>query len=288
MITNYNTYLLLEKTNLNKLHLSQQFIKKLYSKLNNDYLINNYFTIDKIENLSRIKDILIQKNSVLVKKEDSVYVFLNITKNNTYVLANSIIYSISNSSIKKFIDDNKLEEDSEIYLLTNFIIRPDDKSAKLYRININNIEDYFNFNYKSSLIKYYQFLLNYINKRLEDKVISKIYKIELEEDQHTLKMLTRNIFSYCDIRRLVEEYTKSEELKEYKLDSEEIANICKYMLERISNINNSYLKITKYKKWKNKIQEDPSLYKEYKDMINDPELKELFKHLENSTNFDLI
>lgn len=291
MITNFNNYIT-EKTNLNNFNLSQNIINNINKRLSKDYKINNNFKYEILSNLDDSINHLLNGNSILIKKNNDIIIFIDIISNREiHIYSNRHIFMLNKNMLKQFITENILDENTEYFLLKNFILHTQDKDVVMYRYNQKSITNYFKLNYENILHKMYDSYIDIIKHKLnitDKKHI--IYIDELEYDLEQLIMYKRSIFIYSHFDVLLKKVSNKLDidLDNKKLDTTTINKICRSIFLEVFINNNKLLKIINYKFWKNEIKKDTSAYKRIKQFLHDPELIDLFKHLDNANKFDII
>lgn len=289
MITKYSQFLILEKTDLNNLNLPQGFIKQIF-KLNIKFNHNfTYKKINKIDTIEEYVKILNSDNQLLFKTiNHNIIILYKLSK----LVFGGVVYNgdffrkihINYNQITNYI---QIESIKECYILEDFYQHETDNEIEIKRKNIKNLTDMFNYIYKDVFVKYYSDLEKDIKNIIKsiDKEKYNNYLEELHLDIFNISLMKKDILANLNIKN----YILHNDISIDKiLNYNDLFDILKRMKNKLFKINNNYLHISYYKDIDKKLELDPTIYKELRYRLNDPNILNKYKYLENASKFDLI
>ena len=324
MISKFNDYLILEKTNFNKFNFTQkeleQIFKDVYSiptkfktkklKIEDLYNEKSYLS-DNHKSINIDKVLVDHKNAILIiSKEIKILLFFN------YKDKNSNKYHIIDFYVKNAYN---ITYDHDLFKM--FFIHLNDKT-EIYKIEFNQdieykkieydhfkvfdkIEKYCKFLYNDTFEKYYKELYTRLVSLKNDMNNNKNFDVRYYQEIHgdinrvfnlkkdMLYYMIENKESYSSIIfSLINKYVKDVNiLKKDKLDNEYYESLYKLsnlLAITIFKLNRSNLNYTNYENLDRKIEKDITSFNDIKDKIYDPKLKAKYKHLYDAGNFDLF
>jgi hypothetical protein len=321
MITKYNTYLLLEKSNLSK-YFDNQFVKDFFIKYKFNLTSDSIVKEVEIANLSEELNKLLTTNIYLIIKtnDNDIYVvYLNNdnyfliskykdnnfrvvnreTKNDCLITINTImdiknLYVIEADKELKS-KKNKYKYDFQkllIIIKEQFENRYSDILSKLYKdLSYIYKKEMYDIMKKYNIYKIDPFLDSKFKIKIDDYIKVNKYLSDLEE----LNRLIINPFRNINFKREIINIDNDLEFRNiYKFDffeyveQEYIDKIIKQLFKEVYNYNNSMLNYKTQELTDKLLSKDITKYKELKYTLFSDEYINKWKHLDNANNFDIL